>query len=93
MPISSWTAATPATLAGVAAALVAAPRDLERDVGAEAVVHRARGEPLAGERERLGVDHDRVADPQQLECLVAVGGADVDVKAVELDRLLASARP
>ena len=36
-----------------------------------------------------GVDHDRVADPQQRERLVAVGGADVDVQAVELDGLLA----
>ena len=32
------------------AALVAAARDLERDVGAEPVVHRARDEPVAGER-------------------------------------------
>ena len=73
----------------VAAALVAATRDLERDVGAEAVVHRARGEPVAGERQRLGVDHHRVADPQHRQRLVAVGGADVDVQALELDRLLA----
>ena len=32
------------------AALVAAARDLERDVGAEAVVERARDQPAAGER-------------------------------------------
>ena len=88
-PISSWTAATPATSAVQPAALVAATRDLERDVGAEPVVQRARDQP-ARRRARSGSasDHDRIADPQQLERLVAVGGADVDVQAVELDRLL-----
>ena len=70
------------------AALVAAARDLERDVGAEAVVERARDQPASGEAHRLGADNDRIADPQQLERLVAVGGADVDVQAGELDRHL-----
>ena len=68
---------------------MAAPQRLQRDVGAEAVVHRARDQALAGERERLGGDHDRVADADQLGGLVAVGGADVDVQALELDHLLA----
>ena len=71
------------------AALVAAAQRLERDVGAEPVVHRPRDEPVAGERHRLGGDHDRVADPDQLRRLVAVGGADVDVEALQLDDLLA----
>ena len=44
---------------------------------------------LAGEADRLGGDHDRVADPDQLGRLVAVGGADVDVEALQLDDLLA----
>jgi hypothetical protein len=33
-------------------------------------------------------DHRGIADPDALQRLVAVGGADVDVEAVELDRLL-----
>ena len=70
-------------------ALVAAPQRLERDVGAEAVVHRARDQPVAGEAHRLGGDHDRVADADQRGGLVAVGGADVDVQALQLDDLLA----
>ena len=71
------------------AALVAAAQRLEGDVGAEPVVHRARDQAVAGEAQRLGGDHDRVADPDQLGGLVAVGGADVDVQALQLDHLLA----
>ena len=56
-PISSWTAATAAKLALERAALVAAAQRLQRDVGAEAVVHRARDKPVAGEADRLGGDH------------------------------------
>ncbi len=73
----------------VAAALMTAARVLERDVGAEAVVHRARGETIAGEPQGLGVDHDRVADAHHAQRLVAVSGADVDVKPLDLDDLLA----
>ena len=39
-----------------AAALMAAARHLERHVRTQAVVHRARCEPIAGERQRLGGD-------------------------------------
>ena len=70
-------------------ALGAAAQALQRDVGAEAVVHRAGDEPLAGDRHRLGGDHHRVADPDQLRGLLAVGGADVDVHALQLDDLFA----
>ena len=86
-PISSCTAATAAKRAAGAVALVAAAQALERDVGAKAVVHRPRDQTLAGHRHRLGGDHDRVADPDQLLGLLAVGGADVDVHALQLDDL------
>ena len=75
--------------AGELSALVAAACDLERDEGAEAVVHRPRGEAAAGERDGFGGDNCRVADPDQLQGRVLVGGADVDVEALELDDLLA----
>ena len=88
-PISSWTAATAAKLALSESRSLAAAQRLERDVGAEAVVHRARDQPVAGEAHGLGGDHRRVADPDQLARLVAVGGADVDVEALELDHLFA----
>ena len=89
-PISSCTAATAAKAAAGAAALVAAAQALQRHVGAEPVVHRPRDEALAGiTAHRLGGDHDRVADPDQLLGLVAVGGADVDVQPLQLDDLLA----
>ncbi len=68
--------------------LGAAARDLQRDVGAEAVVHRARDEARALNAHRLAADHGRVADPHQLTGGVAVLGADVDVKLLELDDLL-----
>ena len=70
--------------ARVAAALLAAPRELERDVGAEPVVHRARDQAIADQLSGGRIDHGRVADPEHLLRLVAVGGADVDVQAVEL---------
>ena len=88
-PISSCTAATAAKLPASEAALMAAAQRLQGDVGAEPVVHRAGDQPLAGEAHRLGGDDDRVADPDQLSRLVAVGGADVDVEAFQLDDLLA----
>ena len=65
-PISSCTAAIAAKLPLSDVALVAAPQRLEGDVGAEAVVHRARDRAVAGEAQRLGGDHHRVADPDQL---------------------------
>jgi hypothetical protein len=70
-------------------ARVNAARRVERDVGAEPVVHRARDEPGAVEPHRVGGDHRRVADPDHLQGAVPVGGADVDVEALQLDRLLA----
>ncbi len=70
-------------------ALVAAAQRLQRDVGAEAVVHRAGDQAVAGQVHRLARDHDRVADPDQLGRLLAVGGADVDVQPFQLDDLLA----
>ena len=88
-PISSCTAATAAIEPPGPVALGAAAQALQRDVGAEAVVHRARDEPVAGDRHRLGGDHDRVADPDQRLGLLAVGGADVDVHALQLDDLFA----
>ena len=88
-PISSCTAATAAKEPAELAALVGAAQALQRHVGAEAVVHRPGDEPVADDRQRLGGDHDRVADPDQLGRLVAVGGADVDVQALQLDHLLA----
>ena len=78
----------PGDRAGEAAALGASAGDLERDVGAEPVVHRPRDEPAAGQCHGLAGDHRRVADPDHPQRLVAVGGADVEVQAVELDRLL-----
>src|SRR5436853_775946 len=70
-------------------ALGAAAQALEGDVGAEPVVHRAGDEAVADDRHRLGRDHHRVADPDQRLGLLAVGGADVDVHALQLDDLLA----
>ena len=67
--------------AGELAVLVAAPRDLERDVRAEAVVHRARDQALTLDADGLARDHDRVADPDELARGIAVLGADVDVEA------------
>ena len=75
--------------ARVAAALPAAACELERDVGAEPVVHRARDEAIADQLSGGRIDHGRVADPEHLLRLIAVGGADVDVQAVELDGALA----
>ena len=49
-PISSWTEAIAAIRPREPAALVAAAQRLERDVGAEPVVHRARDQPAAVER-------------------------------------------
>ena len=68
------------------AALVAAPEGLERDVGAEPVVHRPRDEPAAIDGPRVGGDHNRIADADQLLFAIAIGGADIDVQAVELHR-------
>ena len=68
------------------AALMAPPEGLERDVGAEPVVHRPRDEPAAIDGDRVGGDHDRIADADQLLGAVAIGGADIDVQAVELHR-------
>ena len=88
-PISSCTAATAAKEPPGPLPSCAAAQALQRDVGAEAVVHRPGDEPLAGHRHRLGGDHHRVADPDQRLGLLAVGGADVDVHALQLDDLLA----
>ena len=43
----------------------------------------------AGEPERLGGDYRRVADADELGCLLAAVGADVDMQALQLDHLLA----
>ena len=88
-PISSCTAATAAKEPTISPPSCGAAQALQRDVGAEAVVHRPGDEALAGDRHRLGGDHDRVADADQLGGLLAVGGADVDVHALQLDHLLA----
>ena len=47
------------------------------------------GHPFADQGHWLGRDRDRVADADQRRGLVAVGGADVDVEALQLDDLLA----
>ncbi len=89
-PISSWTAATAAKLALERAALVAAAQRLERDVGAEPVVHRARDR--AGRRRGArGSAAITTGSPTRTSSarLVAVGGADVDVEALQLDHLFA----
>ena len=90
-PTSSCTAATAATSPGAPPASATRLRRLERDVGAEPVVERARGEPPARELDRLGREHRDVADLQAAERLVAVARADVDVQVLELEllRLLA----
>ena len=75
--------------AGAAARLRNAPRHLERDVDAEAVVERPRCDPPAQQVQRLGGDHDRIAEAHPFERLVAVLRADVDVERLQLDRLLA----
>ena len=49
-------------VAGRAAGLGDEPRRLERDVAAEAVVHRARDDAVVGQLDRLAVDHGDVAD-------------------------------
>ena len=66
----------------VGAAVLTATRHLEGDVGAEPVVHRPRDQAVTGEPEWLRIDHDRVADSEQRQGLVVVGGPDVDVQAV-----------
>src|SRR4051794_30732908 len=72
-----------------AAALVHPAGRLERHIDAEPVVETAGGELAPFERERVGRDYGRVSDPDALERLVAVGGADVDVHVAELRDLLA----
>ncbi len=71
------------------AALVHAAQRLERDVGTEAIVHRARDQAGAIERSWLCRDHDRVTDSHELERTVAIVGADVHVEVLQLDGLLA----
>ncbi len=66
------------------AARRARPRNSRR--GCPASARRRR--PF-GKLERLHVDHARVADPHALARLVARGGADVDVQALELGARLA----
>ena len=76
-------------VAGRAAGLGDDARGLERDEGAEAVVHRARDDAVVVQLERLAGDHGDVADAHELARLVAVLGADVDVQVAQLGDLLA----
>ena len=80
-------------VAGRAAGLGDEPRGLERDVAAEAIVHRARGDAAVRQLDRIAVDHGHVADPHERARLVAVLGADVDVQLLELGHLLAVVVP
>src|SRR3954465_5903155 len=74
--ISSCTTATPATAPGAppaSATARAAPRapaggarGLGRDVRAEPVVHRAGGDAVVGELDRVAGDHRHVTDADQL---------------------------
>jgi hypothetical protein len=61
---------------------------MERHIGAQAVVQRARREPAVGKLHRSCVDHSDVADPRALARLCAVAGADVDVQIADLGDLL-----
>ncbi len=88
-PISSWTAATAENLAFEASALVDPAGRFEGDVGAEAVVHRLGDQTGSAYLERDAVDHDRVADADQLLGLFTAVDAEVDVHLLELDDLLA----
>ena len=65
-----------------------APQDLEAGVDPDPVVERTRED--APVRQRLGrpVEHDRVAGPDELERVLAVGGADVDAEPVPRDLAL-----
>src|SRR3954447_20697414 len=72
-PISSWTAATattspgppPASATRRAARRAPPPRRLQRDVRAEPVVQRARGDAPVRELDGLAGDHGHVADRNQ----------------------------
>ena len=72
-----------------AAGLRDQPGRLGGDVTADAVVQRARDDPLVTELDRFGVDHCHVPDADQPAGLVGVLGPDVDVKLLELGHLLA----
>src|ERR1700727_264916 len=62
---------------------------LGRDVAADPVVQRARHQLAVGQLHRGDVDHAGVADAHHLASLVPVLGANVDVKVLDLGRLVA----
>src|SRR5581483_12209209 len=74
-------------VAGRAALLPHAARDLEGDVAADPVVERAGGDAVAAERERRAVPDGRVAGPHELAELVRVLRADVEEEIVVVERL------
>ena len=88
-PISSCETAQPTTPTATSSPSRDPPRDLERDVGAEPVVQRARDEAAVRQAERLGGEHGRIADADELLGVLLVVGADVDVHRLDLGRLLA----
>ena len=77
----------PGDVARRAALLGDAARNLERDVAAEAIVERARGDAPVAQLERRARDERGVADADERPCLVPVPGADVEIEIVEVERL------
>ena len=71
-----------------AACLGDAPRGLERDVAADTVVPRARGEPVVAQLDRLRREHGAVAEPHDRARLFSVARADVDEEILHLDLLV-----
>jgi hypothetical protein len=64
-----------------------AARSLERDVGAEPVVERARDDPAVRQLDGLCAQHRRVAGTHEAPRVLAVAGADVDVEIPDVGRL------
>ena len=87
--ISSWADGDRGHIAGRAALLGDQPRRLQRDEGAEPVVHRARDHPAVEQLDRLAGDDRDVAEPHLGARVVGVLGPDVDVQVLELRDLLA----
>ena len=71
-----------------AARLGDATRGLERDVAADTVVPRARGESVVAQLDGLRREHGSVAEADDRARLVPVARADVDEEVLHLDLLV-----